>query len=341
MKLVFHDKLTEEEWITHLCGEAVSQVIYDSEYSIKHGDAIHAVSGHASGTKHLRHLTEYFKQCRRNAKNLTLIHASDEYFSGGYEIYRYFDRVIRTHETWLARAPGIITIPLGIPNGNFGPAAFPSAGNRRYVWSFAGQVKASRREMVRDLRCLGPNYVIDTLAGRPLHGQEYHQLLSDSIFLPCPMGNVMLETWRLYEGLEFGCIPIVEKRRTINYYRNLFGPNPLPAYNSWREARIAMDDMLSKPELVFDTQAKISSWWRVTKEEYKQKVAMFLQQPSQIGSLLSFSAFPRNRNHAFHKFFSTIELIRHQTSMSLARRLAAPLGTMAPMRRETGRVTAH
>lgn len=203
-------------------------MIYDLDCTTNHhGNAIHGVSEHPRGSRHLRHLFDYFGLSRRNAKNLTLFHASDEYFAGGYGIYGFFDRVIRTHETWLARAPGIMTIPLGVPNGSFGPAAFPSVGNPRYVWFFAGQVKASRAEMIKVLRDLEPHYTIDTLARGSLDGQEYRQLLLDGIFLPCPMGNVMLETWRLYEGLEFGSNPILEKRWAIDYYRTLLGAKPL------------------------------------------------------------------------------------------------------------------
>lgn len=79
--------------------------------------------------------------------------------------------------------------------------------------------------------------------------------------------------------------------------------------------------MLAKLALILETQARISAWWRTIKDNYKPNVIAFLQQPSQREMLLSFSAFRRNRSHAFHEFFRISELIRHQTSRSLARRL--------------------
>jgi hypothetical protein len=46
-----------------------------------------------------------------------LFHASDEWFSGGYGLYRHFDAVIRNFATSLAKCDGISTIPEGYSNG--------------------------------------------------------------------------------------------------------------------------------------------------------------------------------------------------------------------------------
>ena len=54
--------------------------------------------------------------------------------------------------------------------------------------------------------------------------EEMSEVLSSTIFSPCPNGFVHPETYRLYEALECGCIPIIEN--TYKYYDRLFPNNP-------------------------------------------------------------------------------------------------------------------
>ena len=49
--------------------------------------------------------------------------------------------------------------------------------------------------------------------------QEMSEILSSTKFIPCPNGFFHPETYRLYEALECGCIPIVEN--AYNYYEKL------------------------------------------------------------------------------------------------------------------------
>ena len=68
------------------------------------------------------------------------------------------------------------------------------------------------------------------------------------IFLPCPNGFVHPETYRLYEALECGCIPIVEN--AYRYYDRLFPSNPFIKIDKWSEAQSIMmdwnDDQIKK-----------------------------------------------------------------------------------------------
>jgi len=110
MKLVFHHRLTESDWFTFLLSDVVDEVTYDPDYTDTAGPAIHVFSGNVVP---LRGRSAFFQQCRANSDNVTLLHASDEWYSGSYDEYRHFDRVIRNHRTWLVRSPGIFSIPVG------------------------------------------------------------------------------------------------------------------------------------------------------------------------------------------------------------------------------------
>jgi hypothetical protein len=333
MKLVFHHRLTESDWFTFLLSDVVDEVTYDPDYTDTAGPAIHVFSGNVVP---LRGRSAFFQQCRANSDNVTLLHASDEWYSGSYDEYRHFDRVIRNHRTWLVRSPGIFSIPVGYPNGLIGPERRTPANERKYLWSFKGEIKASRVQMVEALKGVEPSFIRDS-NGPWLSFDEYRGLLLDSVFLPCPMGNVVAETWRLYEGLEFGCIPIVEKRWGIDYYRGLFGADPFLRVGSWGEAGRLMRDLAASPDELLRLQRTTVKWWSDAKVRVKQNLTAFMRGPSHAAELQAFAKLPRNRVPQLHEPLRLMELLRHQSIGSLAQRLAKPGKILSRIRRDMDR----
>jgi len=330
MKLIFHHQLVESEWFTFLLSDVVDEVVYDPDYSETDGPAIHVVSGNWLP---IRGRTAFFEKCRANSDNLTLLHASDEWYSGGYSEYRHFDRIIRPMRTWLARAPGIFTIPVGYANGLAGPSELTPANQRKYLCAFEGEVKASRIQMVEALWGVEPSFIHDTRDGSRLSREDYRRLMLDSVFMPCPMGNAAVETLRLYEALEFGCIPIVEKRWFIDYYRGLFGADPFLRVGSWSEAGPLMRDLVAAPDELLRLQQRIVSWWVETKARTKRELTAFMRGPSRAADLKDYSQRTRNRVPALHEGLRLLELVRHQSAGSLAERLANPRKILVRIRR--------
>jgi hypothetical protein len=329
MKLIHHHQLVESEWFTFLLSDVVDEVVYDPDYSYTEGPAIHVVSGNWLP---IRSRTAFFEKCRANSDDLTLLHASDEWYSGGYSEYRHFDRIIRPMRTWLARAPGIFTIPVGYANGLAGPSELPPANQRQYLCSFEGAVKASRIQMVEALRGVEPSFIHDTGDGSRLSREDYRGLLLDSVFMPCPMGNAAVETLRLYEALEFGCIPIVEKRWSIDYYRGLFGADPFLRVGNWREAAPLMRDLAAAPDELLRLQQGTVNWWAATKARTKRELTAFMRGPSHAADLKRYSQRTRNRVPALHEGLRLLELLRHQSAGSLAQRLANPRNILLRIR---------
>jgi Exostosin family len=192
---------------------------------------------------------------------------------------------------------------------DFGPA-----GQRPYLWSFAGVLKASRFEMVKALREVGPNYIhaIPTKDQR-IAKARYLELLEHSTFAPCPMGNVIMESHRLYESLEAGCIPILERRSFVHYHERLLRDPPLIFVRSWREARqkmLALAEDHTKLDLL---QRKMYEWWLDFKKDLKTRVTAL----ADMGFSQRGTPGVRVRPVAVIPGWHYAEMLRHQSATAL------------------------
>jgi len=332
VKLVWHaSDLIETDWIRYLLGDLVEEEQIDLGFTCFDDDAIHVISNNTSPPPSC---DAYFSEYRTRCKRIALTHVSDEYLSGGYRLYRHFDTVIRHgHTYYLTKCPGIVIMPLGYASGTRNSKR--PADCRPYVWSFTGQAKASRLDMINELSGLEPALVIQTpglddTSGKRLTKAEYNAVLEDTIFSPCPMGNAVLETWRLYESLELGCIPLVERRPTMDYYTNLFGPNPIPVVHDWRAARDYIQATMLDKEFLLRLQGEIHRWWDSRKTTVRNQVRSIITGPSYNVELQRYGGLLRNRSPVLHGGLRILELLRHQNVSSLRRRLLSPAG---PLRR--------
>ena len=86
-------------------------------------------------------------------------------------------------------------------------------------------------------------------------------ILSSTEFLPCPNGFFHPETYRLYEALECGCIPIVEN--AYKYYDRLFPNNPFLKIDKWADAKSIIsgwgEDQIKKKSI------ECNKWWNEQK----------------------------------------------------------------------------
>ena len=80
-----------------------------------------------------------------------------------------------------------------------------------------------------------PDYKDINFNEKIIEVDEMSEILSSTIFIPCPNGFVHPETYRLYEALECECIPIVEN--SYKYYERLFPDNPFLKIDKWQEAK--------------------------------------------------------------------------------------------------------
>jgi hypothetical protein len=325
MKLILHaEALWEQDWLRYLFGDLIDDVIVDLDLTCFADDSIHVVSGNWTP---LPSCEKYFQECRARCKHIILVHVSDELFSGGYKMYQYFDLVIRWNHTYLADSVGILTIPLGVPSGT-GQSAKP-ADQRKYAWSFIGHIKSSRIAMLAAFDGFKPQYLMrtDTLFnpnGKKVTKSEFDAVLAESVFSPCAMGNTTIDTCRVYESLDLGAIPLVELRLSLDYYTNLFGANPIPAFSSWTKARTFCERLYSDKKGLVQLQDEVLDWWQAYKLKVRAEVQAAVTGPSFSKELQQYGAMLRNRMSLIHEPLRIVELLRHQTSGSLLRRIGSP-----------------
>ena len=142
---------------------------------------------------------------------------------------------------------------------------------RKYKWAFIGTPhKSSRHDLLFQLSSIQPSfsYKTEKFHKKIMDTEEMTQVLSQTSFLPCPNGFVHPETYRLYEALESGCIPIVEN--AYKYYDRLFPDNPFLKIDKWIEAKEIINKWTEQK--IIKKSEECNFWWRKYKEKLQEDI---------------------------------------------------------------------
>ena len=303
-----YESAAERDWIRFLLNDFAITEFADYSYQNIMEDSIVVTSSRRNVPR------SYIEQAART-KRCILYHISDESFHGRYDDYLAFDFVFRNDWSSAFELKGVKVLPLGYTAGSEAHGPTPRATDRQYAWSFVGAPKASRPDALRALRAVEPRFVHLTDAAPALDRQSYLGVMRDSAFCPCPMGNVHLETFRLYEALEAGCIPIVERRPTMNYYERMLPGFRPPTVRSWSEACTLIMRLLRDPAALNDKQQEIADWWHIEKLRWRAEVRRIIMDTFFSGKesrKLSRVIKPIARLPGWRQ----LELLRHQSLSS-------------------------
>lgn len=134
-------------------------------------------------------------------------------------------------------------------------------------WFFAGQVTPQRQDCINQLKDLS-NGKLEVSPGfaQGLPYEEYMQYMCRAKVVPCPIGNVSPDCFRVYEALEAGCIPIVENKE---FWTLLYGEVPFPIIEDWAELPDLINHYKDRP----DMNNKCQAWWELKKRELKCRLS--------------------------------------------------------------------
>jgi len=275
----------EEDWLKFLLADVPQgERVIDTTHSVVFDNMI--VIDHRITPKH----ESYYANAAFQGCNIVLFHLSDEWYADDYAAYTWCDRVFRNHFTFMhADNRKVMFFPLGYKNGYFRPGTPKTVAERRYRWSFVGDInKSSRPAMLDSLRGVGERrgvggqdgcgeYFVHTTSGfnaaDALPTDRYRDIMDDSILVPCPAGWQNLESFRTWEALEAGCIPIVERRPQFDYYAALCEDYPFPSVTDWAEAAPVLE--MSDTDLEALRQ-RCADWWQERKAALRARIGAAL-----------------------------------------------------------------
>ena len=109
---------------------------------------------------------------------------------------------------------------------------------------------------------------------------DYRKLLGQAVFALCPEGDRHLDTFRLCESLELGCLPLVVERQgqAISLLGDSF---PVPIFNHWCEALQFVEVCLTQPEKLDELQHHVQEWWSSTRLNLHKKIQYDLDYLNQ------------------------------------------------------------
>lgn len=257
------DHTWERDWVRTLLSGSFSGEVVDKTWTAMAPRMIVIDNGLVEAK------ASYYRDAFDRGCRIVLVHLSDEAFVDITGPYRFCEAVLRNYRSEvLATHTGVHFFPLGYKMGfSRGCADGKSTSNRRYLWSFAGDAKKTMRQsMLAAMQTLPQGFLHLTEgfgSADCLSTEAYRALLDDTVIVPCPGGWSNLETFRVYEALEAGCIPIVERRPAFDYFTDLLGAHPLPTVSDWAEAV----DLIRRKNVdeVESLRFSCDRWWRAFK----------------------------------------------------------------------------
>lgn len=139
---------------------------------------------------------------------------------------------------------------------------------KRLDWFFAGQVNHEAREnYVKEIEDI-PNGEMILSAGfaQGLDQHEYYQKMNAAKVVPAPRGNISPDSFRLYEALERGAVPVPQNPE---FWEKLFGQVPFPVIENYKQLKGYIADVLSD---FYNVSNNNYAWWQQQKQFYKKEL---------------------------------------------------------------------
>jgi len=177
----------------------------------------------------------------------------------------------------------VLVIPLGhhwaVPGG-VPHTHTPRPPFRELAWSFIGTGWKGRKEKLQALvvleeehRCV---FMDEWNSPKMLGREETLAVLLNSWTVPCP-GGQNPETFRVYEALEAGAVPIVVKEEGNDAWLAFLGKYiPLLVAGSWEHAAQIVHTLRAKPEVYEQFRCQLLEKWMESKEGVKGDVRRVL-----------------------------------------------------------------
>tara|TARA_B100000029_G_scaffold370199_1_gene364029 strand:- start:59 stop:940 length:882 start_codon:yes stop_codon:yes gene_type:complete len=253
---IYHKK-NSDKWIYEIL-KKVKYKIIEKETDLEKGDIVIIIDSS------IEEKIKLYERLKLICSKIFLLHLGDE--SGIYDfssVYNNCNFIWRPYcSNRFFKNNKVQCIPIGYKSG-----VINQNNTRKYKWSFVGTPhKTSRHDLLFQFSDIKPSFCHKTqkFDQKIISVSEMSDVLSSTQFMPCPNGFVHPETYRLYEALECGCIPIVEN--AYKYYDRLFPKNPFIKVDKWVEAKSILNNWSNKK--INEKSDECVTWW----SEYKNNL---------------------------------------------------------------------
>ena len=258
-----YHKNYSDKWIYEILNKIEFETI-QSEKDLEHEDILIIVDSSIENKE------ELYTKLELICSKMFLIHLGDETFAYDLSmVYNKFNYVWRTFcSNKYFNNKKVSCLPIGYKSGILFKK---EAIERKYKWAFLGTPhKSSRHDLLFQLSDIQPSFSHKTKKFDEgiIDVGKMSEILTSTIFIPCPNGFFHPETYRLYEALECECIPIVEN--AYKYYDRLFSSNPFLKVDMWAEAKPTIRGWNS--DQIKKKRQECEIWWSNLKNELQESI---------------------------------------------------------------------
>jgi GR25 family glycosyltransferase involved in LPS biosynthesis len=237
---------------------------------------------------HIEKYMEVFTHYNNIQMPFYVLHLSDEYCNDDISWYNMpaCKGIVRNYMREGLDEKKVLVIPLGYVKRATRSLTnqltqTPSLPFRELIWSFRGTGWQKREEKLKDLQGIGPNSCVfynDWKDPGQAKREEYVGEVLNSKFIVCP-GGMNPETFRLYEALELGAIPIYVRQEGDDiYFKYLSNMIPILNMGSWDYASKVIGHMINTPDLMEKYRESILNGWVISKKRYADAVKVMFAQ---------------------------------------------------------------
>lgn len=188
---------------------------------------------------------------------------------------------------------------------------------KTFTWFYSGQINHIRRKQLREVAIKldtdHTNFFPTDGFAQGMIPPRYYGAMAQAKTVPCPPGNVTQDSFRVYETLESGGVPIVDRfnaRGEGGYWEKLFPDAPFPIFSSYQEL----------PSLIAQSQSqelrnKVFAWWIAKKMKIRQQMKDITGIREALTVVVPTSYIPSHPSTEI--IDKTIASIRHHTGSDI------------------------
>ena len=265
-----NETIYEGEWLKDILGNfSIERVSIDTNLSMYNNLVIVIIRSKWNEQ------IQWIHSICKTGKKFKILHFSDEFEQDPIFFYDYpqVTGVLRFYKRPDINSSKTLTIPLGYHWKNRSPII--PLDKRKYRVSFHGTNWKGRSEQLAPLVKLNNSniqFYPDWKYPGQLDQDDYLDLLLNTVFVPCPRGN-NIETFRFYEALECGCIPVFTELPEVLRDAGL----PLLKTETWEKVVEAIEHLNANPLILVEYHKNLMNAWKSYKDTLKKKGSGWLE----------------------------------------------------------------